>query len=409
MKKLVLGLAAVTLGLCTLASCGGVAKENKIGVIIAGSAGDETKGYQTRWEALAKEYGYEMVYEKFKGQDPAYYGECADKLIAAGVKGIICNFEMDGKEAVIEKCINEEVYIGYSGSTVDEETFKEFENEPYFIGQISPTPETEEKQAYDMTKYIVDKYYGPNAVAKPEGTNGLAIWPVDFHGITLAHQMTYRYKGIKKALKEYGVTIVGDNDDDSAKWSATYTNDSILKDQILIMGNNMADYNALQQQCENVLSKNPVAVVSTCMADNLLGMFATKGSMTKGTSFGTLDAFVNDYSKWYKADADNEVPAFRVKHDPYVAGKFSAINEGILAIMLRAINGDPVRSANGGDVSINQNYWVVKTLEEYEAAANTSLNFAWTKADFDGIKDEAALQALYDNATLENLTNALNK
>ena len=243
MKRFVLGVA-LGLACISLASCqektggaetGRIVENGKVGFILPGTTGTETKTFMDHWDKLAEQYGCTTIYKNFQGQDPAYYQTLANDLIASGADAVICNFEMDGKESVIETCIDEEVYVGYSGSAVSDEIFSEWEDNPYFLGQIAPSANEEEAQAYTMTKYYIEKYYGENKVARPAGTSDkLAVWPVDFHGINLEHQMTYRWKGIKKALAEYGVTVNGDEEYDSAKWSCTYAADSILKDKVLI-------------------------------------------------------------------------------------------------------------------------------------------------------------------------------
>ena len=410
MKKFVGFLGAVVasaalVGCNNTESDGGKIKDEggKVGLIITGSEGGETKAFKEHWENLAKEYGVEIVYENFQGQDPAYYKTCAERLVAAGCDAVICNFEMDGKDSVLEYCIDEEIYVGYSGSTISDEVFDEYKESPYFLGQIAPSPEEEQAAAYEMTKYFIELYYGENKIAIPEGTTDtFAIWPADFHGITLAHQMTYRYKGIKQALEEYGVTINGDNDSDSSKWTCTYTADSVLKDKVAILGNNLTDMSALITQCSAIFMKMPCAVVTTCTGDMLLSMFAQGPILSTPTRFGTIDAFVTEYTKWYEADTTSETLAFKVAHDPYLVGKYAAINEAILAVTVKAFRGEAIRD-NGNALNINQHYWHAASKEEFEKACEVSQSFSYGKSTFDTITTADQLQKLFDDATLENL------
>lgn len=411
MKKFVAFLGAVVAS-AALVSCGGpsddegkiIEEGGTVGFILPGSEGAETKAFKEHWENLAKEYGIKIVYENFQGQDPAYYKTCAEKLVAAGCDAVICNFEMDGKDSVLEYCIDEEIYCGYSGSTISDEVFDEYKDSPYFLGQIAPSPEEEQAAAYEMTKYFIELYYGENKVAIPEGTKDtFAIWPADFHGITLEHQMTYRYKGIKQALEEYGVTINGDSDSDSSKWTCTYTDDSVLKDKVAILGNNLTDMNALITQCSQIFMKMPCAVVTTCTGDMLLSMFAQGPILSTPTRFGTIDAFVDEYAKWYTADTSNETLAFQVTHDPYLVGKYAAINEAILAVTVKAFRGEAIRD-NGCAININQSYWHAATKAEFEEACQVSESFSYGKSTFDSITTAAQLQQLFDDATIENLS-----
>ncbi len=410
MKKFVGFLGAVVASAALVAcnntkSDGGkiIAEGGKVGFILPGSEGGETKAFKEHWENLAKEYGVEIVYENFQGQDPAYYKTCAERLVAAGCDAVICNFEMDGKDSVLEYCIDEEIYVGYSGSTISDEVFDEYKESPYFLGQIAPSPEEEQAAAYEMTKYFIELYYGENKIAIPEGTTDtFAIWPADFHGITLAHQMTYRYKGIKQALEEYGVTINGDNDSDSSKWTCTYTADSVLKDKVAILGNNLTDMSALITQCSAIFMKMPCAVVTTCTGDMLLSMFAQGPILSTPTRFGTIDAFVTEYAKWYEADTTSETLAFKVAHDPYLVGKYAAINEAILAVTVKAFRGEAIRN-NGNALNITQHYWHATSKEEFEKACEVSQSFSYGKSAFDTITTADQLQKLFDDATLENL------
>ena len=399
MKKFVAFLGAVVAS-AALVSCGGpsddegkiIEEGGTVGFILPGSEGAETKAFKEHWENLAKEYGVKIVYENFQGQDPAYYKTCAEKLVAAGCDAVICNFEMDGKDSVLEYCIDEEIYCGYSGSTISDEVFDEYKDSPYFLGQIAPSPEEEQAAAYEMTKYFIELYYGENKVTIPDGTKDtFAIWPADFHGITLEHQMTYRYKGIKQALEEYGVTINGDSDSDSSKWTCTYTDDSVLKDKVAIT------------QCSQIFMKMPCAVVTTCTGDMLLSMFAQGPILSIPTRFGTIDAFVDEYAKWYTADTSNETLAFQVTHDPYLVGKYAAINEAILAVTVKAFRGEAIRD-NGCAININQSYWHAATKAEFEKACQVSESFSYGKSTFDSITSAAQLQQLFDDATIENLS-----
>lgn len=412
MKKFV--VAAGALGVCSLAlvSCG--PKENsdglkasKIGFIIAGNVGDEMKGFQEAWKEVAEQYNATLIYEQFQGQDPSYYKTCAENLISQEVDAIICNFEMAGKENVAELCIKEKVYFGYSGSTLTNDQFEKYASNPYFVGQVSPSAAVEENEAYKMTKYYIEKYYLDDSQAFPEGTSGkLGVWPADFHGITLEHQMTYRYKGMKKALAEYGVTINGDEQFDSSKWSATYGENTPakLKDNVVFLGNNMADQQALVASCITELSKKPSVVVTTCMGDFLMNMFATAGAknqlLANNVEFGTIDGFTKSYDKWYTADPNNAIPAYKFAHTPYLVGKYNAINVPMLALTIKAVNGQAVRD-NGKAVSIDQTYLVATNKEEFEAAKAKSTSFNFTKEQLDNIKSVKDVEELFASVTLK--------
>ena len=411
MKKFVFGAAALTLTL-GLASCNGdstpggkvIEEGGKVGFILPGTEGGETKAFKEHWQALAKEYGVEVVYENFQGQDPTYYKTCAEKLVAAGCDAIIWHFEMDGKDSVLEYCVDEEIYIAYSGSTVTDEVFDEYKDSPYFIGQIAPSPAEEQKQAYEMTKYFINLYWGTNKVDLPVGTTDkLAVWPVDYHGLSLAHQMTYRWKGIKQALEEFGATIKGDTDADAAKWTIEYSDTSVLKDKVLLMANNLADMNGLIKQCTGVFMQKPAAMVTTCNGNYLINMFATYGVLGQPTRFGTIDAFVSDYDKWYVADETAEKPAFKVAHDPYLVGKFAAINEAVLATTVKAMRGEAIRD-NKNAVKIVQKYWTATDKATFDKACKASSGFTFGKKTFDDITSVSALQKLFDDATLDAIS-----
>lgn len=412
MKKFV--VAAGALGVCSLAlvSCG--PKENsdglkasKIGFIIAGNIGDEMRGFQAAWKEVAEQYNATLIYEQFQGQDPSYYKTCAENLISQEVDAIICNFEMAGKENVAELCIKEKVYFGYSGSTLTDEQFEKYASNPYFVGQVSPSAAVEENEAYKMTKYYIEKYYVNESTPLPAGTNGtFGVWPVDFHGITLEHQMTYRYKGMKKALAEYGVTINGDDQFDSSKWTATYGENTParLKDNVVFLGNNMAAMDALINQCSGIFAKKPSVVVTTCMGDFLMDMFASQGSqfgvLANNCEFGTIDGFTKAYDKWYVADAANPVNAYKFAHTPYLVGKYNAINVPMLALTIKAVNGQAVRD-NGKAVSIDQTYLVATNKEEFEAAKEKSTSFKFTKEQLDNIKSVKDVENLFASVTLK--------
>ena len=414
MKKFVGAAALAGVATLGLVSCGPkqptfeqgpiTEKGGKVGFIL-GADGEETNAFKARWESLAKELDVEVVYRKFEGQDPSYYGTLADQLIAAGCNAIICNFEMSGKEVVLEKGIDNNVYVAYSGSTVSDEDFNDFKESPLFVGQIAPSAESEEKAAYDMTKYFVETYYGENKIALPEGTTDkFGVWPSDFHGMTLHHQMTFRYKGIKKALAEYGVTINGDDKASSAEWTVSYSDDSILKDKVLILANDMANFAATFGQCVQQLMQNPAVVVTTCSGSMLFNQFTSKGMYANAGRFGTIDGFTSEYEEWYTANPESDQLGKKFAHNPYLAGKFQAINDAVLVATVRAMRGNSIRNENGEALNVSQEYWFATNKEEFEARLKASKEVKFSKATFDSISDQGALQEFFNNCTFEKLS-----
>ena len=112
---------------------------------------------------------------------------------------------------------------------------------------------------------------------------------------------------------------------------------------------------------------------------------------------------VDEYAKWYTADTSNETLAFQVTHDPYLVGKYAAINEAILAVTVKAFRGEAIRD-NGCAININQSYWHAATKAEFEEACQVSESFSYGKSTFDSITTAAQLQQLFDDATIENLS-----
>ena len=135
-------------------------------------------------------------------------------------------------------------------------------------------------------------------------------------------------------------------------------------------------------------------------------MFASKGALATPSEFATIDSFGDDYNKWYEANEASEVAAFKVSHNPYIVGKFGAINEAIMAVTARAFEGKPIRTSEGKAVNINQSYWIAKSKEEFIDAQQVSKKFAWKKAfgeekDLIGRVYEYFLKEFAVNATKE--------
>ena len=83
----------------------------------------------------------------------------------------------------------------------------------------------------------------------------------------------------------------------SAEWTVSYSDDSILKDKVLILANDMANFAATFGQCVQQLMQNPAVVVTTCSGSMLFNQFTSKGMYANAGRFGTIDGFTSEYEK----------------------------------------------------------------------------------------------------------------
>ena len=99
-----------------------------------------------------------------------------------------------------------------------------------------------------------------------------------------------------------------------------------------------------------ILGKEPEAFLSVGMATT----FFTDSLNSAGVEFSDIDSFT-------KANGEAMSNGKLV----YLAGKYSSSIGPIFAAVLNAVNGNPVRDADGNALSISQNYLVATDAESF--------------------------------------------
>ena len=121
----------------------------------------------------------------------------------------------------------------------------------------------------------------------------------------------------------------------------------------------------------------------------MVGTEGIQAILTVGSGVDVLGGFIAG-SGVKLATVDSFTPAMKEAMDngilDYMAGKFAASIGPIFAATLNAINGQPIRDAEGNALALGQGYWVATNSEqfaEYSAVDSSMTDPAYTKEILD--------------------------
>ncbi len=223
-------------------------------------------------------------------------------------------------------------------------------------------------------------------------TNTLFIYLLNYYAQE-GQNFTAKWHGMKEALAEHGIEVSGDGDKDAKKFTWTRKADSDLPEDFeLVFVNNQTWDTSLA--LTNPLSKyQPMAIISTCngveFCSDLIAAYSPY------TENATLGGFSDNYRT---AMENNTLHYLGIKHAASVGP--------IVAATYSALTGNPLRNENNEAIRIAQEYWLIHSLEEYDAmkAIEDFTNPAYKKSDFDKVLPYGNASATY--ADLEAFVSA---
>ncbi len=323
-------VSAMVIGL--LAACSnsgsGSGKTVKIGVLVADVSGEEALGFADYYkDYIAKNYNVEFSYTE-QLVDAAGEKAAIEKFAAQGYDAII-SFSASDRATQIETCVANKLYYAVASGMLDDEQYEQYKNEEYFVGQIGPSMDTEYEAGYAMGKHFAD-----------QGVKSIALY-----GAFIPNPMhVYRAAGV---LAGIGATYGGASDKDAIV-GQIFADQGIdlskigAKD-VQVVGYLQGFGDTTFDELFACISSEPDAFLSVGMATT----FFTDTLNQNDIAFSDIDSFTTANGT---AMEDGKLV--------YLAGKYSSSIGPIFAAVMNAVNGNPVRNADGSALSISQSYLV---------------------------------------------------
>ena len=317
------------------------AKKVKIGVLVADVSGEEALGFADYYkEYIAKNYNVEFTYTE-QLADAAAEKAAIEKFAAQGYDAII-SFSASDRATQIETCAANKLYYAVASGMLDDAQYEQYKGEQYFVGQIGPSMDTEFEAGYAMGKYFADN-----------GAKTIAMY-----GAFIPNPMhVYRAAGV---LAGIGATYGGASEKDAIV-GQIFGDQGIDMSKVGANGVELVGYfqgfgDTTFDELFGCIAAQPDAFLSVGMATT----FFTDILNENGITFSDIDSFTSANGTAMK---DGKLG--------YLAGKYSSSIGPIFAAVMNAVNGTPVRNADGSALSISQSYLVATdgaSFDKYFAA-----------------------------------------
>ena len=345
MKKAFAWILALAM-VFALAACGGekpAAKQDKpvkIGVLVADVSGEEALGFRAYYENyIAKNYSVEFTYTE-QLEDAAAEKSAIEKFAAQGYDAILSLSSSD-RSTQIETAAANKLYYGVVSGMLDDAQFEQYKSNPYFVGQIGPSMDTEYEAGYAMGKYFADK----------------GVKTVGMYGAFIPNPMhVYRAAGVLAGL---GCTYGGASDKDAIV-GQIFGDQGIDMSKVACTGTQLIGYfqgfgDTTFDELFGIVGQAPDAFLSVGMATT----FFAEALNGAHIPYADIDSFTS-------GNAANMKDGSLV----YLAGKYSSSIGPIFAATLNATKGNPVRDENGNAISLSQNYLVATDSAAFDSIFN---------------------------------------
>lgn len=385
MKKMIaLVLSIVTVCAATLTGCGNSettdtpaetnkageetasvmdeSKTVKMGILVSDSTTAEALAFRAYYEEyIQKQYNVEMMYSD-ELKDAAGEASAIDNFIANNCKAII-SFSSFDRPAQLTQCADAGVYYAVATGTLTDEQYEAAKTNEFYVGAIGPDLMTEYQTGYDMAKYFLD-----NGKTKFAIFGGAIPYYTDMH--------IYRAAGMLTAMCEAGEGSYKGASDMDGIIGQIYADGGIETGAIgnvelvgYVGGYDMDD--AWFGKCAE-MAQTPELEVILAVGNGSDFFAASKG---EGVEIASVDAYADSYKEAMEAGSLN-----------YLAGKFSASIGPIFMATYSAVQGSPIRDAEGNALALSQGYWIATSAEEfneYYAVDNSKENPAYTREMLD--------------------------
>lgn len=366
MKKMILLLTTLFMGLLPLAACGtgnddaanGSSEETaKIGVLIYDPSDSQVLAFQDYYDNyIAENYNVSFTYS-----DAISTAEeeksAIENFAAQNVQAVIALTQAD-MVAAIEEAAKAKMYYIVGVGTMTDEQYEQTKDNEYFLGTIGPDLNSEEQAGYDMAKYYIG-----------QGDTNFVLYAGGMSYGVDAHRK--RFDGFIKAFQEAGVEYT---EPSGGQAIGSFSDDNYT---IQIIEGFPDDAGAFYTEAQQKLGEEGVqTLLSVGIGLEVFG--ATIANINPDIRLATVSAFTEAYKDGFEAEPQQV---------DYLSGTFPAMIGPTFAAVMNAINGDAEDFRdNGYAFRIGQNYWNAKNKEEFEtmySIANDTENPAINKEDID--------------------------
>ena len=315
-------------------------KPIKIGVLVADVSGEEALGFRAYYEEyIAKNYNVTFTYTE-QLEDAAAEKAAIEKFAAQGYDAILSLSSSD-RATQIETAAANKLYYAVASGMLDDQQFEQFKSNEYFVGQIGPSMDTEFEAGYAMGKYFADQ----------------GVKTVGMYGAFIPNPMhVYRAAGV---LAGIGATYGGASDKDAIV-GQIFGDQGIDMSKVECGDTKLIGYfqgfgDTTFDELFAIVGQQPEAFISVGMATTFFAE-ALNGAKIP---YSDIDSFTS-------GNAANMADGTLV----YLAGKYSSSVGPIFAAVVNAVNGNPVRDAEGNALSISQSYLVSTDSATFDSIFN---------------------------------------
>lgn len=345
MKKIFAMLLALAMVFALVACSGGDNKAAddkpvKIGVLVADVSGEEALGFRAYYENyIAKNYNATFTYTE-QLADAAAEKSAIEKFAAQGYDAILSLSSAD-RATQIETAAANKLYYAVVSGMLDDAQFEQYKSNPYFVGQIGPSMQTEFDAGYAMGKHFADQ----------------GVKTVGIYGAFIPNPMhVYRTAGVLAGL---GCTYGGASDKDGIA-GQLFGDQGVDMSKVACANVQVIGYfqgfgDTTFDELFGIVGQAPDAFLSVGMATT----FFAEALNGAHIPYADIDSFTS-------GNAANMKDGSLV----YLAGKYSSSIGPIFAATLNAIKGNPVRDENGNAISLSQNYLVATDSAAFDSIFN---------------------------------------
>ena len=314
-------------------------KTTKIGVLVADVSGEEALGFRSYFENyIANNYNVEFTYTE-QLTDAAGEKAAIEKFAAQGYDAIISMSDSD-RATQLQTSIDNGLYYAVASGMLADEQFEQYKSNEYFVGQVGPSMDAEYEAGYEMGKYFADK----------------GVKKVALYGAFIPNPMhVYRAAGV---LAGIGATYGGTSEKDAVVGQIFGDQGIDIKKveagDVELVGYFQGFGDTTFDELFACIGAQPEAFLSVGMATT----FFTQNLNDAGIEFSDIDSFT---------EANGE--AMKNGKLVYLAGKYSSSIGPVFAAIMNAVNGTPVRDADGNAISLSQDYLVATDAASFEKYA----------------------------------------
>jgi hypothetical protein len=363
-KKFMLALLLITSVVIVGLGLTGCVKNTSVKVgVLTYSLDDAEVGDMIKYlKNISADLDVEVIVSDAASDNTAAVTE-TEKLISNGVDAVI-GF-IDSKE-IFDACSAAKVYYIRAAGIANQAVYDYAENNKYFLGSIGPDVNSmEEAAGYKMTKYFLD-----NGVKKLLISTGLLFQASQMH--------TARYKGVVKALEEYGFTHVKEaNFNWTTTGSFTHPNpDYVVRALDVMMLEEYPEIFALWMttllsvEFEQIIALTSGYEIISQTLEPLLSIPGPIHNVPGRVKVATFSSFNQTYAYGFSTPSLTNHSEYGTT-DPllnYLVGKFTSSIGGALVACINAVNGHgDVFRTNNKAFKFYQDYWYAQTPAEFLA------------------------------------------